>query len=140
MVVAEVRPLKNSHTHDIAFAEDGQALLVANFGVIGRAVVRLSMGLGVILGLFLGPLLGCFYGMRAGLGWAVDFGMAGPGEWVARSLRRRFRRALPWRWAAYAMAGISAGLVGLLTGPFWFQFVGLNVGRSVGEVVMERFH
>ncbi|GMU53994.1 MAG: hypothetical protein AMXMBFR33_31400 [Candidatus Xenobia bacterium] len=86
---------------------------------------------GLVAGLVLGPL----FAIAAAFGWGRAEGaqqlVPGPGAWVAHQVRARYANpflAIP----GAMMAGAAAGLV---TGPFWFDFLGWSLGRFVGEAL-----
>lgn len=102
-----------------------RALPPAGFTGLGALI-------GILLGVLAGPLLGALAGLMGGLGLAGSSLLGGPGVWVARDLRNgRFgmRRALG------APVGCLVGtVVGMLSGPAWFAFLGWTGGRHLVDV------
>lgn len=101
------------------------------YNLIVRGTALFLALLGLVVGVVLGPL----FAIAAAFGWGRTEGtlglVPGPGAWVARQFRARYRSkviSIP----GALMAGTAAGLV---TGPVWFDFMGYNLGRFAGEAL-----
>ncbi|MEW6284057.1 MAG: hypothetical protein AB1758_35920 [Candidatus Eremiobacterota bacterium] len=100
--------------------------------VLGRTIALLMAALGLVAGIFLGPL----FGVAAALGLCrgEKLLVPGPGAWVARQVLRSLR-GRSWCLPAAILAGF---LTGLVTGPVWFDFLGWNLGKFVGDALLYR--
>lgn len=110
-----------------------------SLGWLTKMWVRTLMFLGVVGGLIFGAFLGAYYGLTAGLGLCLGQSLEGPGAWIAPDIRRKVRDNTGVAPLGSLVAAAAGAAVGALTGPFWFQFVGCNVGRTLGESAANRF-
>ncbi|MGE0495110.1 MAG: hypothetical protein AB7S38_38235 [Vulcanimicrobiota bacterium] len=108
-------------------------------GLLGWMAIRLSAVLGVIGGLLFGAFLGGLAGLVGGFGIRRAHLIGGPGLWVVSDVRRSLSHTHLPGFVAGAVAALVGAAVGFLTGPFWFQFVGFNGGRAMGENLAERW-
>lgn len=99
--------------------------------LIVRGTALLLSLLGLVAGLVLGPV----FAVAAAFGWGRAEGtlglVPGPGAWVARQFRARYRR----KYIAIPGAVVAGTAAGLVTGPVWFDFMGYNLGRFAGEAL-----
>lgn len=95
-------------------------------------IVRGSALLLAVFGLVAGIVLGPLFAIAAAFGWGRAEGLVpGPGAWVARQLRSRYRNKL----VAIPSAVVAGTAAGFVTGPVWFDYLGYNLGRFAGEAL-----